>query len=48
MLLIDKQAAVIVAFIGAVELLLKFMLRHNRQQSFRVHAIDIRADIFNV
>lgn len=46
-LLVDQQT-VIVAFVGAVELLLKLVLSHNRQQPFGVHAIDIRADVLDV
>jgi hypothetical protein len=46
-LLIDQQAF-IVALIGAVELLLKFVLRNNRQQSLRIHSVDVCADVFDV
>jgi hypothetical protein len=46
-LLIDQQSF-IVAFIGAVELLVKFVLRDNRQQALRVHPVDVGADVLNV
>lgn len=47
MRLIDQQAFV-VAFIGAVELLLKFVLRHNRQQPLRVHPVYVGTDVLDV
>lgn len=47
MRLVDQQA-VIVAFVGAVELLLKLVLSHNRQQPLGVHAVDVRADVLDV
>lgn len=47
MLLIDQQP-IVVALVGAVELLLQLVLRHNRQQSLRVHPVDVGADVLDV
>lgn len=47
MLLVDQQT-IVVAFVGAVELLLQLVLRHNRQQPLRVHAVDVGADVLDV
>lgn len=47
MLLIDEQPFV-VALVGAVELLLKFVLSDNCQQPLGIHTVYVRADILNV
>jgi hypothetical protein len=46
-LLVDQQTF-IVAVIGAVELLVEFVLRDDGQQSLRVHSVYVGADVLDV
>ena len=47
MLLVNQQSF-IVTVIGAVELLVKLVLRDDRQQTLRVHPVDVGADVLDI